>query len=85
MKFILVVMNSKISFGIKFFIHFSILPYDAKSNDVAITTQRKLKVENKKIDIPDLMIAARAISNNLKLATLNKKHFSRIDELELLS
>ncbi len=35
------------------------------------------------IDTPDLMIAACAIANNLKLTTLNTGHFERVENLEL--
>lgn len=44
-----------------------------------------LKKENKLIDLADILIGATAIANNLKLATLNIKHFSRIKDLELVS
>ena len=34
--------------------------------------------------ITDLFIAATAIANNLPCATLNKKHFERIEELKII-
>ena len=34
--------------------------------------------------IADLFIAATATSRNLPLATLNKKHFERIDSLQII-
>jgi tRNA(fMet)-specific endonuclease VapC len=40
--------------------------------------------QSKQIEIPDLIIAACAIANNATIATLNFKHFSRIDELTLI-
>ncbi|WP_205569540.1 type II toxin-antitoxin system VapC family toxin [Arachidicoccus soli] len=40
-----------------------------------------LKKKRKQIDIADLFIAATAVIHNLSIATLNKKHFERIDEL----
>ena len=40
--------------------------------------------KNRLIDKPDLMIAGTAMANKLKLATLNLKHFERVDGLELV-
>ncbi len=60
------------------------LPYNSEANRVTITIERDLKGKNKSIDIPDLMIAGTAIANNMKLATLNVKHFERIGGLELI-
>ena len=34
------------------------------------------------IDIPDILIAATAIKNKLKFASLNRKHFERIEGFE---
>lgn len=61
------------------------LPFDSLANKQAIEIDRQLKKISKQIDIPDLMIAACAISNGLKLATLNSKHFSRIGQLEIIT
>jgi tRNA(fMet)-specific endonuclease VapC len=61
------------------------LPYDTNVNKTAININRKLKQISMQIDIPDLMIAACAITSGAKLATLNSKHFSRIDGLELIT
>ena len=44
----------------------------------------QLRKENKIIEPQDIFIAATAIENKLPLITLNKKHFSRIDGLELI-
>ncbi len=43
----------------------------------------KLKFKNQLIDYRDLFIAATAIANNIPLATLNIKHFERVEELKL--
>ena len=45
---------------------------------------RSLRKQNKIIDIQDILIAATAIVNNVKLCTINHKHFVRIAELKLL-
>ena len=68
-----------------FFGQLTILAYDSKVNRTAIQIERELKKKRKQIDIPDLMIAATARTYNLKLATLNSKHFEIIDKLELIT
>ena len=44
---------------------------------------RQLKQENKLIDLGDILIAATAISNDLPLATFNRRHFERIPGLRM--
>ena len=44
----------------------------------------ELKNKGLEIDFRDLLIGATALNNNLKLVTLNKKHFSRVDNLEII-
>jgi tRNA(fMet)-specific endonuclease VapC len=51
---------------------------------MAVDINNKLKLKSKQIDIADLFIAGIAMSNNMYFATLNKKHFERIDGLELI-
>ena len=67
------------------FSQFEILPFNSETNKTAVKIYQQLKRENKLIEIPDLLIGATAQSNGLKLATLNIKHFDRIDELILIS
>lgn len=43
-----------------------------------------LKKKRKQIAIPDLFIAATAIHYNIPLVTLNKKHFDRVDKIQLV-
>ena len=50
----------------------------------AVNINNQLKAKRKQIDLADLFIAAIAISNDLPVATLNKKHFSRIESLLLV-
>ncbi len=59
----------------------SVLPFDSKCVAIAVRIFLDLKMKNKLISLPDIFIAATAISNNLPLQTLNKKHFSRIENL----
>jgi len=62
----------------------TILPFNAEVSIKAANIDAALKKKRKQIAIPDLFIAATAIFHNVPLATLNKKHFERIDELEVL-
>jgi len=62
----------------------TILPFDRRANDVAINIYRQLKHDSKLIELPDLFIGATAVANQLKIATLNKKHFERIVGLEVV-
>ncbi|MEI6143719.1 MAG: type II toxin-antitoxin system VapC family toxin [Mariniphaga sp.] len=68
----------------EFFTKIISLPFDSEVNRVTIGIERDLRRKNKLIDKPDLMIAGTAMANKLKLATLNLKHFERIDGLELV-
>jgi tRNA(fMet)-specific endonuclease VapC len=61
------------------------LPYNSEANRITIKIERELKQKNKKVDKPDLMIAGTAIANNMRLATLNVKHFELIAGLELIT
>lgn len=67
-----------------FFQEIIILPFDAEVSKAAANINIELKRISKQIDIADLFIAATAISNNLVYATLNKKHFRRIEKLNLI-
>ncbi len=61
-----------------------VIPFDEVSAQTAVDINNALKTKRKQIDIADLFIAATAISYNLSLATLNKKHFERIETLTLV-
>jgi predicted nucleic acid-binding protein len=62
----------------------SVIPFDEVSVDKAVTINSSLKRIRKQIDLADLFIAATAIAYNLPLATLNKKHFERIEILNII-
>jgi predicted nucleic acid-binding protein len=68
----------------RIFLELSILPFDSKANKIAVGIYQELKAKNKLIEIPDILIAATALVNNIPLATINKKHFNRINGLHLL-
>ncbi len=63
---------------------FTVLPFDSNCAGVAADLYKDLKSKNQLIDYRDLFIAATAISNDLPLATLNTKHFARIQNLTLI-
>lgn len=69
----------------EFFQNVMTLPYTSEVNKQAIIIDRKLKKISKQIDTPDLMIAASSMTHGLKLATMNTKHFDRIEGLELVT
>lgn len=62
----------------------TVLPFD---DTVAITAAEiflKLKRNNQLIEFRDIFIAATCITNELPIATLNKKHFKRVDKLKII-
>ena len=61
-----------------------VLSFDKSVARVAVDINNDLKRRSKQISVPDLFIAATAISNNLFFATLNRKHFERIEGLNIV-
>ena len=61
-----------------------VLAFDEIVAQTAVDINNELKRKRKQIEIADLFIAATAVANNLPFATLNKKHFDRIDSLHLV-
>jgi tRNA(fMet)-specific endonuclease VapC len=61
-----------------------VLPFDKVASRIAVDINTELKRKRKQIEIADLFIAATAVANGLKLATLNKKHFDRIEAITLM-
>lgn len=64
---------------------FIILNFDSKAACQAADIVAQLKTKRKTIDKPDLFIAATAVVHSLQLDTLNIKHFTHIDSLNLLN
>ncbi len=62
-----------------------VIPLDETSVDTAVTINKTLKQKRKQIDLADLFIAATAITHGFAFATLNRKHFDRIDGLNIIS
>jgi predicted nucleic acid-binding protein len=61
-----------------------ILPFDDSAVDTAVRINADLKRKRKQIDLADLFIASTAVQYKLPLATLNAKHFDRVEGLTLL-
>ena len=62
-----------------------VLPFDDSCSAAAAAIYLDLKKRSKLIPTDDILIAATAISNDLPLATINVKDFSRIKNLNLLT
>ncbi len=62
-----------------------ILPFDDECAEIAAKIYKELKLKRKLIDTDDILIAATSIKNDLPLATLNQKHFERIDNLQIIT
>ncbi|MDB5006335.1 MAG: type toxin-antitoxin system VapC family toxin [Mucilaginibacter sp.] len=61
-----------------------VLPFDSKTVKIAVEINTVLKRKRKQIEIADLFIASTAISKNIAFATLNRKHFERIENLQIV-
>jgi tRNA(fMet)-specific endonuclease VapC len=75
---------SQLPFWNELLSHMMVFAFDSKAAHIAVDMNRDLKRKRKQIAIPDLFIAATAIANHVPLATLNKKHFDRIESLILI-
>lgn len=62
----------------------AIYSLDEKAIDYAVATNTLLKKSRNQIEIADLFIAATALSYKIPLATLNRKHFDRVESLKLV-
>lgn len=76
--------DSQMDFWKMFFERIQILAFDENSAIAASEIYKQLKSENKLLDIADILIGSIALTNQISLATLNKKHFMRIKNLELV-
>lgn len=63
----------------------TILPFDAMVNEKAVEIYQTLKSNGNLIDLRDSFIASTALAHNLPLATLNVKHFERVNDLILVN
>jgi tRNA(fMet)-specific endonuclease VapC len=68
----------------KFLEKTDVIPLDQNAITVAVDINKTLKAKRNQIDLADLFIAAIAVSNGLPLGTLNKRHFERVENLQLV-
>jgi predicted nucleic acid-binding protein len=61
-----------------------VIPFDEAAVNTAVDINARLKRKRKQIALADLFIAATAVTHQLLFATLNRKHFDRIDDLTLI-
>lgn len=61
-----------------------VISLDEDCVDTAVNINSELKKKRKQIAIADLFIASTALTHKLPMATLNKKHFERIDKLNII-
>ena len=71
-------------FWSNFFSKVTMLDFTATAAMQAGKIYKDLKSKGLMIDIEDILIAGIAISNNLKLATENRNHLSRIEGLDVI-
>ena len=67
-----------------FLINIEVVALDKNQAYIASQLFQKLKKKNMLIEFRDILIASSAIAQNISLATLNHKHFNRIDDLNIL-
>lgn len=75
---------NQVAFWDNVFEAIAVIALDEFSVDTAVTINSALKRKRKQIDLADLFIAATAVAYHFPLATLNRKHFDRIDALKLI-
>ena len=76
--------QNQLIFWNSIFQQLSVISFDESCVDTSVKINTNLKRKRKQIDMADLFIAATAVTHNFKLATLNKKHFDRIEELNII-
>lgn len=63
----------------------TVLPFTDTVSIKAAHIYHGLRLNNQMIEFRDIFIAATCIVNELPIATLNKKHFKRIDGLKIVN
>ena len=76
--------EAQIEYWQEFLDKIRVINLDQAAIKEAVNINKILKANRKQIDLADLFIAAIAVSNGLPVATLNKKHFERIESLLLV-
>lgn len=75
---------TQLDFWNKVFANIEIIALDESCMDSAVEINADLKRKRKQIGIADLFIAASALSHGLPFATLNNKHFERVEGLKII-
>jgi tRNA(fMet)-specific endonuclease VapC len=75
---------SQLDFWNKILQAITVIPFDEETVNTAVDINAKLKRKRKQIDLADLFIAATAVTRDLPIATLNRRHFDRVDKLTLI-
>lgn len=60
-----------------------VLPFDSACVKSASKIYQDLKARNQLISLPDIFIAATALTHDFQLLTLNHKHFERVSSIKL--
>lgn len=76
--------QSQLAFRDNIFQSVTVIPFDESAVNAAVRINASLKRKRKQIALADLFIAATAVSHKTLFATLNRKHFDRIDELTIV-
>lgn len=76
---------AQLDFWNKVIANSEIIALDEACRDLAVEIKVIMKRKRKQIEIADLFIAATAVSRDLPIATLNKKHFERIEALTIIA
>ncbi|MCB0738437.1 MAG: type II toxin-antitoxin system VapC family toxin [Bacteroidetes bacterium] len=71
-------------FWMIFFSEVNVLPFSNEMAIVSANIYQSLKSKSKLIQAPDIFIASCAIVSSLPLATLNIKHFSRVENVKIV-
>ena len=76
--------QSQLVFWDSIFQAITVIPFDESAVNAAVRINASLKRKRNQIALADLFIAATAVSHQTLFATLNRKHFDRIDELTIV-
>ncbi|MCU0348584.1 MAG: type II toxin-antitoxin system VapC family toxin [Saprospiraceae bacterium] len=72
------------AFWMQLFSKMTLLDFDVDSGKIAGADFLHLKQKGQIIDIEDILIGGVAKRNNLRVATTNTNHFSRVEGLQLI-
>ena len=75
---------TQIEFWSTFFDRVTVLPFDKAANDAAITNNKAFKECQQTYRDSGYIYRRDSTSNNMPIATLNKKHFERIPGLTVI-